>query len=86
MSKQNKIPGEPITPGHTAAQVAYLNNGISATRYGLPADGSHPTCDGDYNWLLLDLPMHERPAGLEPAISTSLSTNYGRFLPRLIKQ
>lgn len=38
-----------------------------------------PTYDGDYDWLLLDLLMHERSAGLEPAISTLPSTFRGDF-------
>ena len=38
-----------------------------------------PTYDGDYDWLLLDLLMHERSAGLEPAISTLPSIFRGDF-------
>lgn len=38
-----------------------------------------PTYDGDYDWLLLDLLVHERSAGLEPAISTLPSIFRGDF-------
>lgn len=73
------FPGEPITPGMPILGRHIQTPASQQPDMASPQMDAIPTCDGDYDWLLLDLLMHERSAGLEPAISTLPSIFRGDF-------